>query len=599
MTTGTGTLTIEETFLRPQALPPPPTRHALFAILIALAVLLHLGTIGIGDLYSETEGQYAAAAREMIQTGQYLLPTNDSIPRLQKPPLLYWLIIASYKLFGIHTAATRVPIALAVVATVILTFLIGERLADYWRGFAAGLIYLTLSGTFIFGRIVMPEPLFSAFFAGAIYCGLAGYQQRRQRRAWFAGFWVCAALACLTKGPHGLVLPAATFGVLAIFYREARIRFHPLLWWPYLLLFLAMIGPWYIWIETHFDGTFHRYVAEEWTEHLIGRYPNGTWYDDDSVPRWQFAASHLAWWFPWSVAILPALIFSWRRVLRPREISFQDALPMVWALVVLVPVLVIGQRQDYYALSMFSAFSLWAAMILERASNSLRNAGAAVVALIGMIIGIIVLALPSLVPANERNWGETGFRWTAWKALADMPASVWLQFRPLLAITAIALLVGAIATVYLLRRGRGKIAVVGLACGLIVVGLCMISGIARIAPFFSLADAARFLNGRLGTNGQVLFEGSPHVASSLGFYLERKFAMVNQEPDPRIPLTGEQRNLFLDEKGALEHWRVPRPVFLVIEQDRVTYWRELLTQHFHVYHQVASFGTYIILSNQL
>jgi hypothetical protein len=75
--------------------------------------------------------------------------------------------------------------------------------------------------------------------------------------------------------------------------------------------------------------------------------------------------------------------------------------------------------------------------------------------------------------------------------------------------------------------------------------------------------------------------------------------MVNQEPDPRIPLTAEQRNLFLDEKAALEYWRVPRPVFLIIEQSRVTYWRELLMQHFHVYHQVASFGTCIILSNQL
>jgi len=597
MVTGTGALSIEETFLGPQALPPPPTRHALFGILIALATLIHFGTIGIGDLYSETEGQYAAAAREMIQSGQYLLPTNDSIPRLQKPPLLYWLIVASYKLFGINTAATRVPIALSVVATVTFTFLIGERLADYWRGFAAGLIYLTLSGTFIFGRIVMPEPLFAALFAGAIYCGLSGFQQRHQRRAWFAGFWICAAFACLTKGPHGLLFPAATLAALAIFYREARMRFRSLLWWPYLLLFSAIIGPWYLWIEIHFDGPFHRLVADEWTKHLLGRYPNGNWYDD--VPRWQFLASHLVWLFPWSLAILPGLIFSWRRVMRPREISFQDAVPMAWAIVVLGPVLAIGQRQDYYALSMFSAFALWAAMIFERAPNSMRNLGATAVALTGIAIGFIALALPHLLPKNESEWGETDLRWTAWKALADMPASAWLHFRPLLAIAAIGLLTGAITTVYLLCRRREKIATVGLAFGMIVVGLCMISGVARIAPFFSLADAARFLNSRLGTNGQVLFEGPPDIASSLGFYLERKFVMVNQEPDPRIPLTPEQRSLFLEEKVALEQWRAPRPVFLIIEEKRVVYWRGLLVQHFHVYHQVASFGTYIILSNQL
>jgi hypothetical protein len=238
-------------------------------------------------------------------------------------------------------------------------------------------------------------------------------------------------------------------------------------------------------------------------------------------------------------------------------------------------------------------------MIFERAPNSLRNLGAAAVGLVGIAIGLIAIALPRFLPKNESEWGETDLRWTAWKALADMPASTWLHFRPLLAIAAVGLFAGAVITVYLLRRGREKIATVGLAFGMVIVGLCMISGIARIAPFFSLAEAARFLNSRLGTNGQVLFEGPPDVASSLGFYLERKFAMVNQEPDPRMPLTPEQRSLFLEEKAALEQWRVARPVFLIVEEDRVVYWRGLLVQHFHVYHQVASFGTYIILSNQM
>src|ERR1700730_2303376 len=149
MTAATRSLSLEETLLEPPALSPPPTRHALFAILIALAALLHVATIGSGDLYSETEGQYAGAAREMVESHQWLLPTNDGIPRLQKPPLLYWLIIASFKLFGVRAAAARLPIALCLATTAALIFLIGERLSDYWRGFLAALIFLCMCGTFL------------------------------------------------------------------------------------------------------------------------------------------------------------------------------------------------------------------------------------------------------------------------------------------------------------------------------------------------------------------------------------------------------------------------------------------------------------------
>ena len=104
MVAGARTFSIEETLLEPPAINPPPTRHALFVFLIALAALLHLTTIGWGDLYGHTEGQYAGAAREMIEAHQWLSPTNDGLPRLQKPPLLYWLIIASFKFFGASAA---------------------------------------------------------------------------------------------------------------------------------------------------------------------------------------------------------------------------------------------------------------------------------------------------------------------------------------------------------------------------------------------------------------------------------------------------------------------------------------------------------------
>src|SRR3981081_2138357 len=112
MVAGTRAFRIEETLMEPPALSPPPTRHALFVFLVTLALLLHVATVGWGDLYSETGGQYAGAAREMVESHQWLLPTNDGIPRLQKPPLLYWLIIASVKIFGVSAAATRLPISL-------------------------------------------------------------------------------------------------------------------------------------------------------------------------------------------------------------------------------------------------------------------------------------------------------------------------------------------------------------------------------------------------------------------------------------------------------------------------------------------------------
>src|SRR5262245_39575263 len=190
MTAGARSLSLEETMLEPPALPSPPMRHALFVILIALAALLHVATIGSGDLYSQTEGQYAGAAREMVETHHWLLPTNDGAPRLQKPPLLYWLIIISFKLFVVNAAAARVPVALAVVASAALIFLIGEKLSDYWRGFIAGLIYLSLCGTFLLARIVMPEPLVSALIAGAIFCAIGGYQRRRNSRFRFARVWI-------------------------------------------------------------------------------------------------------------------------------------------------------------------------------------------------------------------------------------------------------------------------------------------------------------------------------------------------------------------------------------------------------------------------
>jgi hypothetical protein len=235
MVAGTRSFTLEDTFLEPQVLDPPPTRHALFLFLLALAAVLHLATAGWGDLHNGLEGQFAGGAREMLATQQWLVPTNNAVPRLETPPLVYWLIILSYKIFGVTATASRLPIAFAMIVSIALTFLIGERLAGYWRGFTAGLVHLCSGGAFLLGRMVTHDSIFAVFLAGAIYCAICGYQHRKFRWTWFAGFWLCASLACLAKGPGALLYLAGICGLLAIFFREARMRF--------LLLPLVLFAP--------------------------------------------------------------------------------------------------------------------------------------------------------------------------------------------------------------------------------------------------------------------------------------------------------------------------------------------------------------------
>ena len=139
---------------------------------------------------------------------------RTTVSRACKNRLLYWLMLALVsKLFGINVAAARSSRSRwRWSLSVALIFLIGEKLTDYWRGFIAGLIYLSCCGTFLLARIVMPEPLVSAFIAGAIFCGLCGYQRRRHRRKLGSlAFGSARPSLASPKVYSGLVYPAAVF----------------------------------------------------------------------------------------------------------------------------------------------------------------------------------------------------------------------------------------------------------------------------------------------------------------------------------------------------------------------------------------------------
>ncbi len=170
--------------------------------------------------------------------------------------------------------------------------------------------------------------------------------------------------------------------------------------------------------------------------------------------------------------------------------------------------------------------------------------------------------------------------------------------RPLFQFAGLALLIISLVALYFSAKDRPDIALFVVLGSMVPIGLCLAEGGARLAPLFSLADAARFLNPRLGGNGHVLFEGPPRRASSLTFYLNRKFFLVNQAPD-FFDRTDVALEKYLDENFVLTEWDRADPLFLIVEQSRLPHWQKLVTARVHIYHQVTTCGSYVVLSNQL
>src|SRR5437016_13587645 len=147
---------------------------------VCLTTLLVAGIIYLGSIVSppslmdDVDAIQAQIARNMLKSGDWVTGRLDHVAYLEKGPLIYWIIAISYKTFGVHDWAARIPIALSVMGLAWLTAAFATWAFGRRAGLYAGLCMATCLGLFLFTRILIPDVMLTLTIA------LAGRLPRRQ-----------------------------------------------------------------------------------------------------------------------------------------------------------------------------------------------------------------------------------------------------------------------------------------------------------------------------------------------------------------------------------------------------------------------------------
>jgi dolichol-phosphate mannosyltransferase len=271
--------------------------------LIVIAGLLFLGRLR-APLLEPEEALFAEIPRQMAERGNWLVPTHDGRSDYQKPPLLYWLIMASYAGFGVHDWAARLIPCAAGMGTVLATYWWGRK-ALGWRAGLAGALILCLSARFVHqARMITTDGLLCFWVVSGLALAQRAIQSGRLARGW----WLLSAGACsfgvLSKGPVALALVAMPLLAYQILDRRiARPSWRS--WLAYLATAVGLASPWFI-VMAWRDPVYLREFV--WTHHVVMRFLRPL----HEEPAWYYVPVLLLGMLPWTL-LLPGLIRLWIR----------------------------------------------------------------------------------------------------------------------------------------------------------------------------------------------------------------------------------------------------------------------------------------------
>lgn len=292
------------------------------SLLVLICGYLFFFQAGKLALTDPDETFYAQTAREMAAKGEWITPYLYGKPQFEKPILFYWLVEASYKVFGVTEFAARFPSAVFGALGVIAVYLLGSLLFNRRSGLLSALITATGVEYIILSRACITDMVLATLLTAGILFFFYGYT--RQRAIFYILSSAFFGLAVLTKGPIYLLLSAGAILVFLIIVKDLKAVFRMPLW-QMAAVFLAVTAPWYAAIyklhgKAFIDAFFGFHNVNRFleAEHKIG---SQFYYNIPII---------LGGLFPWSVFLPFGL---WRAFRKALDVKDADRKPMIFLLV--------------------------------------------------------------------------------------------------------------------------------------------------------------------------------------------------------------------------------------------------------------------------
>ena len=445
------------------------------------------------------EGRYAEISREMVATGDWVTPRLNGFAYLQKPPLQYWATAVAYEAFGISEWTARLWTALTGLAAVFLTWFAGRRLLGKAAGEFGALALLASPYFVVMSGVNTLDMGVSLFLTAAVFAYLLSRQAATgpAERGWMLVAWAAMALAVLSKGLIGVVLPFGTLVAYALWHRQpaAVARLH---WLPGLALFGAITAPWFVLAARANPGFLEFFFLHEHFQRFTSTVHNR------AGPVWFFVPILLLAVAPWIGAAVGGVAQAWRARPEGGTVSTRRFL-LFWCAIVFAFFSVSQSKLPAYLLPIVPALALLAGDALA-SGNGRRSAFTLAVAT--MVFGVIMFAANEVL--EGRNLGDLHSIYEAF--------SVWTESGSMLLVV-----IAGIGLYWIDRTHPRRLIAAFLATSYIAMSLGMV-GYGQLAPTRSAASFAEHIK-RLGSADAPVYAVRMYD-QTLPFYLGRLVTVV-------------------------------------------------------------------------